>query len=255
MKVRLHSCVACLLGLTALSLTPRADAGIIFQTGFESSEALPYSIGQLSGQNGWSGSTFPVVENSTVFSGSQAVSFAAPGSAGPSLIHHGLTYDSLSDPSKTVVFDMEFMASSSGTPSVWDVFAISGNLGFIGELLVLANGNARLANGTATGNVPVTRGIWNDFQMVLDFQSQTMSAYVNSQFIASDPFASASTSLSVVQFGINSNSPSGTSDIGSFDQLSVTGVPEPGYTALMAAGIALIAFRSRRLAGQLRIRC
>ncbi len=77
--------------LTMFCLPHTARAGIIYQTGFESSELPPYSTGQLTGNNGWVGAAAAVVENSTVFSGSQAVSLDSTGLARQSLIGHNLT--------------------------------------------------------------------------------------------------------------------------------------------------------------------
>src|SRR5258708_3824525 len=120
-------------GILSLSLAPIARAGVIFQTGFESTDTPAYSIGQLSGQNGWTGLISPVVENSTVFSGSQAVSFDSTGTVGQNLMHHSITYDSLTDADQIVVFDIHFMASATGTPSNWTVVGASGTGGlFIG---------------------------------------------------------------------------------------------------------------------------
>ena len=101
--------------LTTLCLTPVSHAATIFQTGFESSEVPSYSTGQLSGENGWAGTTAAVVENSTVFSGLQAVSLDSTGLTGHSLIGHELTYSSNSNPDQIVIFAVEFMESSSGS--------------------------------------------------------------------------------------------------------------------------------------------
>jgi hypothetical protein len=238
-----------LLILTMLCLTPVSHAGTILQTGFESSEVPSYSTGQISGTNGWSGTTAAVVENSTVFSGLQAVSLDSTGLPGQSLIGHNLTYDSNSDPDQIVVFDVEFMESSSGSLSNWNPVNVGANGQVITQIVVQTNGDAVLGVlGPAVGSIPVSRGTWNDFRLVLDFQTQTATGYVNSQFLGSGTFANPTTVLTRVNLGLNGK-PNG--DTGYFDQLSVTSTPEPGYAGLVAGGLALIAVRAR--AGKHRI--
>jgi hypothetical protein len=95
--------------------------------------------------------------------------------------------------------------------------------------------------GPAVGSIPVSTGTWNDFRLVLDFQTQTVTGYVNSQLLGSGSFANPTTVLTRVNIGLN-GAPNG--DAGYFDQLSITSVPEPGYAALLAAGFALIAVRA-----------
>ena len=77
---------------------------------------------------------------------------------------------------------------------------------------------------------------------MLDFQTQTVTGYVNSQLLGSGTFANPTTVLSRVNLGLN-GAPNG--DAGCFDQLSITSTPEPGYAGLVAAGLALIAVRAR----------
>jgi hypothetical protein len=228
-------------GLLAMSLAPIVHAGIIFQTGFESTDTPAYSTGQLSGQNGWTGLTAGVVENSTAFSGSQAVSFDSTGTVGQNLMHQAITYDSLSDPDQIVVFDIHFMASATGTTSNWTVVGASGTGGlFIGGIVVSTSG---LASDGFGNTVAVTRGTWNDFQLILDFTSQTASGFVNSQALGTGSFFNASTKLVSYGFGVNSSP--GT-DTGFFDQTSINSVPEPGYTGLLAVGIGFIVLCPRK---------
>ena len=52
-----------LFSLAAVICAP-ASAALIYQTG---SEPPTYSVGSLNGQDGWTSSTVPVVETSTVF--------------------------------------------------------------------------------------------------------------------------------------------------------------------------------------------
>jgi hypothetical protein len=161
--------------LTMLCLTPVCHAGVIFQTGFESSGVPSYSTGQLSGTNGWAGTTAAVVENSTVFSGLQAVSLDSAGLTGQNLVGQNLTYNSSTDPDQLVVFDIEFMESSSGMQSNWDPLNVGANGQVVAQIIVQKDGDAVLgALGAAVGSIAVSAGTWNDFRLVLDFQTQTV---------------------------------------------------------------------------------
>jgi hypothetical protein len=229
--------------LTSLTLAPCSRASNIFQTGFEASGVPAYATGQLSGQNGWGGTTAAIVENSTVFSGLQAVSLDSTGLSGQSLIGENLTYNSIGNPDQTVVFDVEFMESDSGSRSNWNPVNVGANGIYITQIVVQTDGDAVLGVlGGSVGSIPVSRGTWNNFELALNFQTDTVSGYVNSQLLGSGTFAHATTDLTRVNLGLNS-APNG--DTGFFDQLSVTSTPEPGYAGLVAAGLALMAFRAR----------
>jgi hypothetical protein len=242
-NTKLRTPYTCLLVFSALSLAPalRAD---IYSTGFE---PPTYSTGQLSGQDGWSASSTPVVENTTVFAGSQAVAYDSNGITGQDLATHGLTYDSVGNPYQTVVFDVEFMEGATGTSPDWDVLAAFGDVGFIAQLTV-ANGVAAFGPdiaGDTTGSVPITAGVWNDYQLVLNFQTDIASAYVDSTFIGSGAFASASTSLSGVDFGINSLTGGTDTATGYFDNLSVV-APEPSALILLLTTLLAVTFVARK---------
>jgi len=214
--------------VSALSAAP-ALAGNIYSTGFE---PTTYSTGTLSGQNGWTGSTAPVVENSTVYAGSQAVGFDSTGLSGQSLAYQSLSYNATG---QTVTFSTEFMEGSSGTQPFWDVLAVNGNNGFLDQLIV-ANGNATLGlASTNVGSVAITAGQWNEFQLVFNFSTQTVSAYVGSTLIGSGAFANSATSLSLLDFGINNSNGLETAT-GYWDNMSVT-APEPGSLLLLATGL------------------
>ncbi len=70
--------------------------------------------------------------------------------------------------------------------------------------------------GGAVGSIAVSTGTWNDFRLVLDFQTQTVTGYVDSQLLGSGTFANPTTVLSRVNIGLN-GAPNG--DTGYFDQL------------------------------------
>lgn len=54
--------------------------------------------------------------------------------------------------------------------------------GYTGQVFLSPAGDARM-NLTSgyIGSVPVARGVWNDFRIVLDFTGQTISPYANSR--------------------------------------------------------------------------
>lgn len=231
--------------VSVLSVTV-CHATVIFQTGFEQPD---YAPGALAGQNGWISSSVPYVESGIAFSGSQAVAVDATGTSGQNIDDLGLNYTALGNPENVVTYDVEFMQSTLGTSSLWDVLAAFGSPGFISQVLVDGYGNVYI--DSVGGTVNVSRGVWNDFQLSLDFSTQTASAYANGQFVGSETFESPATGLNPYQgvaFGINSSP--GT-DSGYFDNLTITSaaaaVPEPSTAWLIALGLAGAAVPMRRV--------
>jgi len=197
----------------AATLPPLAHSQAFLSTGFESSEG--YSRGQLAGQQGWTGTTAAVVEASTVFAGSQAVSIPATGLPAQTFVDS----PPLTISSPIVTLEVHFMQSSSGTASLWAPLVALSPQGFMAQVLVTPDGHAQLGlASTAVGNVPVGRGTWNDYQMVINSQTATVTAYVNSQLIGSGPVANNG---NLVTAELQLNFAPGT-DTGYFDQLFVT---------------------------------
>jgi hypothetical protein len=92
-----------------------ASADVIFQTGFE---PPAYSPGELAGQDGWFGSSFPVVQSSNVQSGAQAAEFdASLVTSGQSLVSVPLSYSSVNNPQSLVRIQDSFFLSATGTGS------------------------------------------------------------------------------------------------------------------------------------------
>jgi hypothetical protein len=224
-----------------------ARADVIFATGFE---PPAYSLGQLAGQDGWTGSSIPVVQSSIVQSGTQAAAFdASLATGGQHLVSHSLSYDSSSSPLKTVTIQEDFYMTSAGTRSYWDVISTSGNGGFIGQLLIFPGNVAKLGLASSTvGDAPVSLDHWNTFDLVLNYQDQVQSAYLNGQFIGSGSFANTNTTLNNFSFGINVDP--GT-DQAYFDNIAVSAVPEPSsLTMAMASGLVMVGcsrLRRRRM--------
>ncbi len=199
--------------MLAATLAPLANGQVYLSTGFEASEG--YSTGPLAGQNGWIGTSAAVVETSTVFAGSQAVSLPATGLSGQQSVQLHLSTSS----SPIVTLEVHFMQSSSGTASLWAPLVAYGSHGFWSQLVVTQDGHAQMGLASSSvGNVAVSRGVWNDYQMVINSQNGTVTAYVNSQLIGSGPLGSSG-NLILVQLQLN-DSPG--TDTGYFDQLFVT---------------------------------
>src|SRR5262249_55604368 len=152
------------------------SAGTLYFTGFESSEG--YTTGPLAGQNGWVNSPLLVVETGTVFAGTQAVSLNATGALSTVLANSPVSYNLGANP--VVLVDIEFQASATGTPSAWDVVSLFGDAGFIGQAIDVFGALELGLASSLTGSAPLTRGIWNDVQMLLDFNTHTQSLYLNS---------------------------------------------------------------------------
>ena len=224
-------------GAVVATATP-VNETVIFQTGFETTDSPGYTVGALNGQNGWCCSAVGTVENTTVFAGSQAVQFAASGTTGQNVDDHGLSYTATGNPNFIVTMSTEFMEGATGTSSLWDVLAAFGSPGFLGQLFV-DNGVASL---DGNGSVVVSVGVWNEYSLMLNFNTQTETAFVNGQVIASEPFATPATGLNPVQglaFGINSSP--GT-DSGYWDDVSVVSTsPEPSSLELLFLGLVAAA--------------
>jgi hypothetical protein len=124
--------------------------------------------------------------------------------------------------------------------------ALQGENGFIAQLPV--------RNGThvefGTTLVPIELETWIDLKLVLDFPTQTASAFVNGTSIGSLPFENPTTQLAQVElFHIFDNTAfdrPGPSNSFFVDDLSITAIPEPGTGLLFAGGMIALSFRRPR---------
>jgi hypothetical protein len=168
--------------------------------------------------------------------------------SGQSLISRAITYNSVNNPESLVRIQESFFLSATGSHSIWQVLGVSGNEGFIGQLLIESNDKAVLGAGNGNmGSVSVTRGQWNSFELDLNFQTQRQSAYVNGVLIGQGTFANPTTSLGLVGFGVN-NLPG--KDQAFVDNLSITSSAVPELSTLTLLGIdaaCLIMITMRRL--------
>src|ERR1039458_9098873 len=116
------------LALLALLSVPAAHAGIVYATGFETSDS--YSLGAIAGQNGWLGFNTPIanVAAQTLptppFAGAQDVfvTDAGTGQSGPYRI------DSPGGP--LIDLQAELYIASSTQESIWQ-FAATGDVGLL----------------------------------------------------------------------------------------------------------------------------
>uniref|UniRef100_Q02BH6 Conserved repeat domain n=1 Tax=Solibacter usitatus (strain Ellin6076) TaxID=234267 RepID=Q02BH6_SOLUE len=198
--------------ITSFVLAPAAKAGVLLKTGFESTETPPYVTGPLVPQNGWfvqTGNVTPIVQTNTVFAGTQALQINASGLTGQNIVRHLLTDPA---PEKSVVYELHFQQSAAGTPSSWGVISVFGNAGFLGQILV---DGTNASFGAAS--VPVSRGVWHDYQVVVNFGTATVSAFVDGTLIGSNS-TGGSTQVVLLDLGVNGFP--GT-DTGFYDSISV----------------------------------
>ena len=82
-------------------------------------EPPAYSVGQLAGQDGWFNLTFPMVENSMAFSGTQAGEFVADtdtnGGRGQSFAFQNISYNAVGNPEQLVTVQDDFFVSTQAT--------------------------------------------------------------------------------------------------------------------------------------------
>jgi hypothetical protein len=229
------------MGLAAMALLMGSGvvrAGIIYQTGFESPT---YSVGTLAGQDGWTDTSGAAqIETSTVNSGSQAMS----ADISPSdFIDHSLAYDSTTNPAATVKLQIAFQVQGN-TQNQAEGLSVFGDGGFIAQIYAL-NGDFHLGTATAAGILPVGLGEWYSLEMDLDFQTQSVTAYVDGTFLATLAMGSPTTSLTVLDLGGSSGGFSGeTVFYDDFSATVATAAPEPSSLALIAiGGVSLTGWR------------
>jgi hypothetical protein len=213
---------------------------ILYQTGFEPPR---YGLGGLLGQDNWGNTTsVPFVQSSNTFSGTQAVQFNANGLSAQTIIGRPIAYSSVGNSESVVKFTMRAKLTNSVSTSNWNIFSVSSDAGFLVQLLVVQNRNARIASaGASTGNVLIASDVWNHYEMNIDFSAQMASAFVNGQLIGQRPLHfSPATNVNRVAFGVNSLPGS---DTIFYDDLLVMSIPEPRSIVLLMCGAIPIILR------------
>lgn len=234
---------AALTGLCCLAFPCMASASSVYATGFE---PPGYTTGALAGQGGWSDGP-GTVETSTVFAGTQAVGFDATGLTGQSI---NIQFLPSSGQAPIERVTDEFFVTASDPNIYWEILAVDGDAGFLGQLVV-NNGSAYLGLADSTvGSVPITIGAWNSYTMDFDFLKDRQTAYVNGTVIGSGPFASPSTLLADVGIGINVTY--GSTSQAYADDLSINPIetffdaPEPSSLLVLGLGVVALGLRSKR---------
>jgi hypothetical protein len=223
----------------------QAQAGTIYQTGFENP---PFTVGPIAGQDGWdvfSGGGTPnavTIQNAVSVEGSQAVEIdrsVASGQTGPFRADQSPASDNI------VTMQVEAMLTSSTMQSWWQFGGLSAapGLPFIGGFNPLPDGTIQIitAGFPVTSTAVITRDVWELWQVVYNFTSQSFDIFINNSLVASnEPFVTPASALGGGIFD-TFNTVEG-NDRGYFDNYSITGsaVPEPGSFALLGTGCLLL---------------
>ncbi|HEY3391617.1 MAG TPA: hypothetical protein VGK58_02840 [Lacipirellulaceae bacterium] len=193
----------CLILLGAVP-TAAGAAGTIISTGFES----PYSPGPLEGQFGWVsapafGDSTATVQNSITHSGTQAVQVvrAANSDRRWAVLQSGLPTQSL------VAIDWDMRVSQTPNSSSFGPFfgieaydddgqpiALLGSLGVdatTGDVLYQAQDTGFFTEA----NRNIVFNDWHHYRLLLDFATDTYSAYFDGDFLVSQGFVDRSLNL------------------------------------------------------------
>ena len=217
-----------------------APVRVLYSSGFESPTYVP---GTLAGQDGWSAfrGGCGSVETSTVFFGTQADGCNAAGASGQQLDVHAIPSSGQTSLERVTG---NFYANGCDPNVPWDVFGALGNAGFVGQLVEY---DCKATIGGST-SAPITPNAWNNYDMTINFATDTETAYVDGALIGTISLGSSSTELTDIFTGINTTfgTPAGQSYI---DDLTVesVGVPEPSSLLLLVSSLAGLPVIRRRI--------
>jgi hypothetical protein len=241
--------VSLVVAISILGVTPRTVfAGVLYSTSYE---APTYSVGPLSGQDGWLNSfdIDPKVISGFARTGSQSLEIRQAAGENP----YGLTFRvgpySTSLP-QVIVEHSIYLAGSVGwnPPSTFfSPLALIGANGFISQITVRDGTHVEFF-GEVT---PIETDRWIDLKLVLDFPTQTSSAFINGTCLDSKPFASAAAELFQVEIfhifdNTNFDHPGPSNSVFLDDLRISSAVPEPSSLTLMGAGVAGLAVHAAR---------
>lgn len=189
---------ATLLGFACHTVV--AQTSLLFATGFE---PPLYSLGTLTGQDGWNEDHIYVPNSADVItgtarSGAQSVKVSPvndPGGTNPSWWYRPVSYDTGGTGFITVIWDMNVQPGSLQgnygidlyTPDVSRICALRVDFNDVVQLVGYPGGTLTVIDTSAN----YTRGTWARFKLELDYSARTFRAFMNGQEIASSEFRSA----------------------------------------------------------------
>lgn len=249
-----------LMAVLTLASFSAVSAYADISTGFEPPS---YTVGPLSGQNGWSvfGPGVVTVENFNVFAGTQAV--FVDGSAAT---QSGAFITTTTGP--LTVLSSEVYLASSSTETGWQLATTgAGGFGFAGGVDIYSTSNLLVSKIEAIsgsgGGFPVIgtflRNQWNLVDVSLNYTTQTFSVALNGSTLASNlafcgnnsgpcngaPVGNVNADALFDTFG---GTP-GSNDSGFIDNFSdttATATPEPTFYIPLVLGLAAVAGRKWR---------
>ena len=169
----------------ALAGLGSAHAGVIFSTGFE---PPTYSPGALTGQDGWQafGPGVPNVITAPVKSGVQAA-----GVFGGFASQNGPYHTNLSG-AQFIEVSADIQLASSTSQGAWQFAALGGpGLGpYYAGIDISSTGVVNeITNSFAVAGGPLSRDVWHNVDLKMDFGSKTYSLYIDSTLLGSNiPF-------------------------------------------------------------------
>jgi hypothetical protein len=217
--------ISIILIMLGYAISASAQGTPIYQTGFE---PPIFSPGTINGQDGWFAFGVPsstVIETTTVETGVQAVGIT-PFGATFGVVGAGRSA-SYNAADQILTFSIGADFSATGTPSFWTVLDtqynssppnIDFNIDQSGQIHIFIMGTDH-----PTG-VSITRGVWNNYKLEVNFFNDTVSAFYNGATVLQGAsFSSTGTTLGFYAFYAQGAFPG--TDSGYFDNLSVTVSP------------------------------